>query len=185
MAQNTRGRRRRLPNGSNGVCEVNIIPNGPVLILQALSFLLVIIVLGKYLFKPVLAILEARGQEIESQYQSADAQKKAAEELRAGYEKRLAEIDEEKRAKITEAVKEGQTIREEIINESREKADSILTKAQDEITREKEIALAEIKGKVADLTIAAAGKLIDENLDDKKHRELVDKYIADLDEVAR
>lgn len=164
---------------------MDIIPKGPVLILQALGFLLVLLVFKKYLFGPVRSILDARRAEIENQYESAGSQKKAAEELKTDYEKRLTGIEEEMRAKITEAIKDGQTMREEIISDSRTKAEQILEKAQAEISREKELALAELKGKVADLTVAAAGKLIDANLDDKKHRDLVNKFIIDLDEVAK
>lgn len=164
---------------------MDIIPKGPVLIVQAGGFLVVLLVFKLFLFKPIMDLLDARRAEIEGQYESADAQKKAAVDLRADYEKRLASIEEEMRAKITEAIKDGQAMREEIINDSRGKAEDILTKAQDEISREKEIALAEIKGKVADLTLAAAGKLIDASLDDVKHRELVNKFIGDLDEVGK
>jgi len=144
-----------------------------------------LLVFKKYLFKPILDLLEARRAEIEGQYNAAEGQRRLAEELKADYEKRLSGIEEEMRVKITQAVKEGQAMREEIISESRAKADQILAKTQQAISREKDLALAEIRGKVTDLTLLATSKLIEENLDDPKHRKLVDKFISELDGVAK
>lgn len=156
-----------------------------VLILQMGGFVLLLITLKLFLFKPVMAILDARRAEVENDYSSAEARRKEAEELRVQYEQHLAKIDEEMRAKITEAIKEGQTMREEIISDSRTQAERILEKAQVEIAREKDIAMAELKTEVATLAVEAAGKLINEKLDIEKHRELVSKYISGLDEVTR
>lgn len=164
---------------------MEIIPDPKVLLVQAFGFLLVLVVLAKFLFKPIMDILDARRSEIENHYASAEAQRSMADELKADYEKRLSAIDEEMRAKITEAIKQGQAMRDEIITEGHARADQILTRAQQEITREKDFALAELKSKIADFTVTAAGKLIEEDLNDPKHRKLVNEFINELDEVAR
>lgn len=160
---------------------MNIIPDPRVLIVQGLGFLLLLLVFKMFLFKPIMDVLDARRSEIDSQFDSAAAERKQADELKAQYEQHLASIDEEMRAKIAQALKEGQAMREEIINDSRAQAESILLKAQAEITRQKDIALAELKTKVTDLTINAAGKLINKELDDEKHRELVGQFISELE----
>jgi len=164
---------------------VNLIPDIRVLIVQALGFLLVLMVFKMFLFKPIMDILDARRSEIEGQFDSAEEKRKQAEELKAQYEKSLEAIDDEMRSKIAQAVKEGQAMRDEIIVDSRAKADDILAKAQAEIMREKEMALVELKTTVADLTINAAGKLIDRELDDAKHRELISQFIGELDGVSK
>jgi F-type H+-transporting ATPase subunit b len=157
---------------------LNIDPR--VLIVQILGFVLLLIVFKLFLFKPIMGILEARQKEIEGRYQDAEAQRTAAQELRSEYEQHLANVQEEMRAKIAQALKDGQTMRDEIIADSHAKADSILTRAQEEIAREKEKALAELKSTVAGLAVDAAGKLIRAKLDDAKHRELVGRFIEDL-----
>lgn len=164
---------------------MNLIPDIRVLIVQALGFLLVLMVFKMFLFKPIMDILDARRSEIEGQFDSAEEKRKQAEELKAQYEKSLEAIDDEMRSKIAQAVKEGQAMRDEIIVDSRAKADDILAKAQAEIMREKEMALVELKTTVADLTINAAGKLIDRELDDAKHRELISQFIGELDGVSK
>jgi len=160
---------------------VDIIPKGPVLIVQIGGFLLMLLIFKRFLFKPIQGILDARRREIDSQFENAEDDRKAAAELKVQYEQHLANVDAEMRAKITEAAKEGQTLREEIVAESRKQAEQVLARAQDEIGREKDKAVLEIKTRVADLAIGAAGKLIEESLDSAKHRQLVDRFIDDLE----
>jgi len=160
---------------------VDIIPKGPVLIVQIGGFLLMLLIFKRFLFKPIQGILDARRREIDSQFENAEDDRKAAAELKVQYEQHLANVDAEMRAKITEAAKEGQTLREEIVAESRKQAEQVIARAQDEIGREKDKAVLEIKTRVADLAIGAAGKLIEESLDSAKHRQLVDRFIDDLE----
>lgn len=162
---------------------MQIIPEPKILIVQALGFLLVLGVFKYFLFQPILSILETRRKEIASEYENAEVQRLTAEELKADYERHLAQIAEETRTKIAEAVKEGQSMREEILADSRTQAEKILSRAQDEIARESEKAMAELKNKVADLTVEAAGKIIGESMDDQKHRQMVASFIDGLDEV--
>lgn len=159
---------------------MNIIPDPRVLIVQAGGFLLLLIVFKLFLFKPIMGILDARRREIEGQFSEAEAQREAANELKAQYQQHLAGIEEEMRVKIADALKEGQAMRDEIIADSRAKADGILAKAQGEIQREKEQAMLELKTRVADLAIGASSKLIEENLDQEKHRKLVDRFVDEL-----
>ena len=162
---------------------LNIDPR--VLLIQGLGFFLLLIVFKLFLWKPLMDILEARRAEVANEYGSAEAERKAAEEFRAEYEKRLADIESEMRAKVAEAVKEGHAMREEIINDSRAQADRILAKAEEEIGREKEKAMAELRATVANLAIGAAGRLINEKLDPAKHHQLVDKFIDEVGSAAK
>lgn len=164
---------------------MELIPDWHALVTQAIGFGLVVIVFRLYLWGPILGIIEARRDEVAKQYSAAEDDRKAAEDLRAQYEKHLANIEAEMRAKITEAAKEGQALREDIIAESRAQAEQVLSRAQDEIGREKDKAILEIKTRIADLAVNAAGKLIEERLDSDKHRQLVDRFIDDLEGVSK
>ena len=160
---------------------MKLIPEWQALVTQGLGFLLVVIVFRRFLWGPILDIIEARRNEVEGHYSAAEDDRKAAAELKAQYDQHLANMDAEMRAKITEAAKEGQALREEIVAESRKQAEQVLARAQDEIGREKDKAVLEIKTRVADLAVSAAGKLIEESLDSAKHRQLVDRFIDDLE----
>ncbi len=165
--------------------HVNIIPDLRVLATQAVGFLLVVLVFRRFLWGPILSIIDDRRKEVEDGYLAAEEDRRKAAELKSEYETRMAEVEAEARARITEAAKEGQALREEIIAEARQKADQILERAEEEIGREKDKAVLEIKTRVADLAVGAAGKLIEERLDDDKHRQLVTRFIDDLDEAVK
>jgi F-type H+-transporting ATPase subunit b len=160
---------------------VNIIPDPRLLIVQAGGFILLLIVFKVFLWKPIMGVLDARRSEIENQYGDAEKRRREAEELKASYERHMAQIHEETRAKITEALKEGQAMRDEIIADSRAQADRILTRAEEEIKRERDKAMHELRTRVVDLTVEATARLIGERLDDEKHRKLVDRFIDDLE----
>lgn len=164
---------------------MELFPKWQTLVTQLTGFTLVVLVFWRYLWGPIQGIIDARRDEVEHEYSDAENDRKAAAELKAEYEQHLANIDSEMRAKITEAAKEGQALREDIVAEARKKAEQVLTRADEEIGREKDKAILEIKMRVADLAVNAASKLIDERLDDDKHRQLVDKYIDELGEVAK
>ena len=160
---------------------LNIDPK--VLLVQVGGFVLLAIIFKLFLFGPILNVLDKRRTEVEGTYGDAENLRQAASDMKAQYEKHLSEIEEEMRSKIAEAMKEGQTMRDEIIADSRGKAESILTKAQEDIQREKEKAMTELRTKAADIAIDAAGKLIEEKLDHDKHRQLVSSFIDNLGEV--
>jgi F-type H+-transporting ATPase subunit b len=157
----------------------------PLLLIQTGGFVLLLIVLKLFLFRPILGILDARKKEVTDTYDAAEEAKRASEQARQDYEKRLADVAEEIRAIKAAEIKEAQRIKDEIVTESREQADKILEKAREEIGREKDSAMVELRKTAVDLAIGAAGKLIKANLDEPKQRQLVSQAIDDLDQVNR
>jgi len=164
---------------------LDIIPDPKVLLVQIGGFILILVVFKMFLFKPILGVLESRQREVEAHYKDAEDHREAAEKLRDDYEAHLARIEEDARAKIAEALKQGQEMRDEIIQDGRDRADKALARANDEIEREKDKALLELKKAAAGLAVGAAEKLIQEKLDDDKHRQLINGFIDELDEVSR
>ena len=156
-----------------------------ILIIQMLGFALLFLTLKLFLFKPIRNILDQRKQEVQDDYNSADAAKSDAAALKADYELRLSAVEDEIRSKLADAVKESQKVREELMAESRAQADKILTKAQEEIQRERASVMIELKNTVVNLTIEATSKLIEEKLDKTKHEELITKFIDNLDGVSK
>jgi len=147
------------------------------LILQILAFLLLIWVMRKYLFGPVNGVLEARQSEVETTIEHLRRDREAMETSRRGYEARLAEIEAEARDTIQAAIKEAQGMKEDIIASARADAEQIVTRARDEIVREKQQARVELRNTVADLPVSAAGKILRRSVDDRANRELVGDFI--------
>lgn len=162
---------------------MEIIPDWRVLVVQAGGFLLVLLVFKLFLFRPITELLDRRRSEIAERYADAESKQAASDKLRAEYENRLADAEAEMRRRIADAVKEAQAMREEIMADTRSQADRILNNAQEQVSREAEQAMVELRSAVADLAVQAAGKLIEEQLDSRKHHQLIGKFIDQLDEA--
>jgi len=154
---------------------LNIDPK--VIAAQIAGFVLLWIVLAKFLFKPVLGLLHAREQDIKTTYDNAEGERAKAEEFRADYEKRLAGIEAEARSRIQVAVKEAEDAKNQIISEARGRSEEILRRGQDDLARERDRTLAELREEVVNISLAAAGKLVGESLDGPRQRKLVSDFI--------
>jgi len=141
------------------------------------AFFLLWAVLAKFLFKPVLGLLDSRKQDIANTYESANKELAKAEDLRTDYEKRLAEIEAEARLRIQTAVKEAQNAKDQILAEAKTRSEDVLKRGQEDLEREREKTLAQLREEVVGISISAASKLIQESLDDTKHRQLVNDFI--------
>ena len=148
-----------------------------LIVVNAIGFILLLAILKKFLYGPITQVLEDRRAEIRADYEAAEAEKGKMEELRADYERRLADIEAEARQRIQAAIKEAQVSREHILNEARANADAVMKRGEEELVREREKAVAEIRSQVVDLTINAASKLIERSLEDAGQRRLVDDFI--------
>lgn len=152
-----------------------------VMAAQVTAFILLWILLAKYLFRPVLALLHARDQEIKQTYENAETERARAEELRALYERRIEDVESEVRARIQSAIKQAEDAKDHIITDARTRSEDILRRGQEDLAREREKTLAQIREEVVDLSLSAAGKLIEESLDAERHRKLVTDFIDKIE----
>lgn len=161
------------------------LPDFKIILIQLIAFLLVLGVFRLFLFGPILALLDARRKAVDDDFQKADSSKKAAEADKAEYEKRLAGVEEEIRLIKATEVKDAQRMKDEILAQARAQSDRIMAKAETDIQHEREKAVVEMRTSVADMVVEAAGKLVEAELDPQKHSALIDKFISNLDEVAK
>jgi F-type H+-transporting ATPase subunit b len=143
-------------------------------------FLLLLTILGKTVWKPLLASLKTRENAI------ADALSRA-EQARADAERLIAENKlERQRAEeeVQTALKEGRAfaeqMRRDLVEKAKGEADRMLVQARAEIERDTQKALVQLRNEVADLAIIATSKLLDENMNEERHRRVVSKMIEDL-----
>ncbi len=142
-----------------------------------ICFLLVYWVLKRFAFGPLLSVIDERRQKIEGDLKNASDIKKEAETNRLEYEERLRKIEEEAREKMQELIGEGKSVAESIQEKAREDASALIEKAQQNIQYETEKARAVLKDDVIRMTIEATEHLIQERLDDQKHRELIGDFL--------
>jgi len=153
------------------------------IITHIVGFLIVLWLLKKYAWGPLLSMMEERRNKIAGEFQKIEEDKADVAKLAAGYEKKLKEIDMEKRAKLVEAVNEGKKVAEEIKVTAHEEAKKITAKAKAELVRDVAKAKVQLKSDMVAITITAAEKIIKEELDDQKHHQLIGQFIDSLDKV--
>ena len=146
-----------------------------------ITFILLLILLGKFAWKPILNAIKTREEGIEKALASAESALNDMRELRANNDKILAEARNERDALI----KEARDAKDAIINEAKSKAqkeaDRILATAREQIINEKNAAVTELKNQVATLSIEIAEKILRSELSsDEKQKALVNNLMKDV-----
>lgn len=154
--------------------------DGRVLLTQILGFVVVLIVLSKFAFGPITAMLQKRQDNIKGNLDEAQARRDEMVRLQHEYEQRLAHIEEEARDKIQGAVKEAQAARDEIITRAQSEAAAIVERGQQDVERQRQQAMVEMRDQVAELAIQAASKVVHNHLNASNHALLVDEVISSI-----
>ena len=149
-----------------------------------LNTIVVIIVGTKFLFKPVMKMIQSRQKEIDDMYAQADAAKESAAAMEAEYKDRLATAQETGDNLVKEAMARGKNREEEIIRQANREADAIREKAAADIARDKKKALNDAKDEISSIALEIAGKVVGEAMDGEQQQRLVDKFLADLEDQA-
>jgi F-type H+-transporting ATPase subunit b len=151
-----------------------------MLIWTFVVFFILLWVLKKFAWKPLLSSLEGRENAIRTDMERAENARAESERLLAEHKKLQDRSEIEARGIIEEARKTAEALKADIVEKANEQARNLTAQAKAEIQREKETALAQLRDEVADLAIQAASKILRESLDDEKHRKLVTTFISEL-----
>jgi len=148
---------------------------------MTLSFGLVLFLLGKYAWKPIMKMLKEREEAIDSALHEADKAREEMKALKVDNERLLRDAKEERDAILAEARK----IREKMIEEARlkagQEAQRVIDGAKERIENEKMAAIVDLKNQVAQLSIEIAEKVIKAELSEgKKHDELIRRLIKEI-----
>ena len=148
---------------------------------QTLLFLLLLFLLRKYAWKPILNAVKEREEGIEKALKSAEEARKEMQNLKADNERILKEA----RNQREELLKEARSMREQMIEEAKgdaqKEADKLIAKAKESIETEKLAAIADLKNQVADLSVGIAEKLVKDELSSKeKQVKLIDNMLKDV-----
>lgn len=151
-----------------------------LMIWTIIIFILLLLILKKFAWKPLINSLSSREQSIRDSVEKAENLRQEAENMMEENKKLLAKADEESRRIMNEGKEYAEKIKNELISKTHEDATRMIQQAKDEIGREKLSALNELKNEIADLAVKAAGKIIDENLDEKKQKKIIDGFINQI-----
>jgi F-type H+-transporting ATPase subunit b len=151
----------------------------PKLAFQVINFLLLLYLANRFLFKRVLGLLDERNAKLGKGLEDAEAAARDRELARAEREAAVTEARKEAAEMLASANKIATDTRNEILAKAREEAEKVTARATEEITAEKDRAMAELRAQVADLALAAAGKLVRSEMDGPTQRRLVDEFLAE------
>ena len=150
---------------------------------QIVGFLIFLWLIRKYAWGPVLETLENRRAKIVSDLAHAEKEMQDAALLKADLDRQLKGIDAQARAKIQEAVAEGQTMAAEIKADAQTQARARLARAEGEIEGERAKAQKALQEDIARMAVTGAEKILRKKLDDAEQRRLVAEFIADVKEA--
>lgn len=148
-----------------------------------INFIVLLAILNKFLYKPLMNMLEKRSEEIAGNLSSASAAKDEAQAMLVQYRQQLEEARQEAQNLVNKAIKIGEDTRNQMLTQAREEAGELLVKAKQEIQAEKQHALASIRDEVATLALLAAGKVIERNLTTEDNQRLVEQFVAGMGTV--
>lgn len=154
--------------------------DGKALLFQIINFVILFIILKKFLFKPVAKILENRQRTIEESIKNA----KDIETQKANWEQEYQKLQKqtaEKSAKIIDEAKlSAQKLKHEMLEEARQEQENMVENAKEQIVYEKNKSIKEIKGEMLGLVSLAVEKVTKQTVDSQKNKEIINKTVTEL-----
>ena len=148
-----------------------------LILAQAVNFVIVLVVLYKFAYKPILKAMNERTEKIEKGIEDAKEANKKLLETEEREKEVLGKARKEAQAIIESADKTAQKNKEELLDEAKKKSEEIVANTQKQLEEEKRKMMSEVKSEIAELVVAATGKVIDEKMDSAKDKELIGKAI--------
>jgi F-type H+-transporting ATPase subunit b len=148
-----------------------------LLLFQIANFLILLFILRKVLYKPLLGFLDKRRKKIEEGLNKAEKFEEEWQKIKAK-EKEIMTQAEKSALQLAEKARLDAQVREkEMTEEARQKAEKIMEEAKKEVAKEKEKVLSELKGETADFIVLATEKILQRSLNDKDEKAMIEKTI--------
>jgi F-type H+-transporting ATPase subunit b len=144
------------------------------------TFLVLSFLLGRYAWKPLLALLDERERTVKESLEAAQKARAEADEMLRRNQEFQTNARRETAALLEQGRKESEALRAEILAQARKDANELVEQGKQQVQYEQKQAMESLRRQVADLAIGAAERLINRELDDAKHRELVAEYVRSL-----
>lgn len=145
-----------------------------------ITFLILLGVLTKFAWKPLLKVLETRENEISQSFKDAEKAKQELERLSAESDEIIAKARSEAQGIVREGKKAAEQLTAATLNKAKEEAMANLSAAKDQIKIERDKAIVEIKGEVVNLSLSIAEKLVNKNLSKEDNKSLIDESLKNV-----
>ena len=152
--------------------------NWPILITQVVTFIILLLLLRLFAYKPIMRMMDERSKRIRESIDQAESVKQASLHAEEQVKKQLEEASREGQERLARALKAGEDVKQKAQADARREAEALIERARGEIRQERDDAIGEVRREFADLTVLAAGKVIEKSLDKEEHRELIEKVLG-------
>ncbi|KTE93558.1 ATP synthase subunit b [bioreactor metagenome] len=153
------------------------------LVVQVLSFLLLVYILRRFAWNPLINMMEERRNQIEANIANAEKERLQAEQIKREYQEEMRKARQEAQEVIAKATKLSEQRAAEILAAAHGEAEKIKQSALADIERERDRAIAQVQAQVADLSVAVAEKIIRKNLDVRGQEDMIEQFIQEVGEL--
>lgn len=154
--------------------------DGQIFLAQAINFLIVLVILWKFVYKPVVRMLDERTEKIEKSVKQANE-----------IEERVAKIESEKDDILNAARKEAQTIaeeahaaankrRDEMIDSAKREVERVIAQGKDQLAKEKTAMMRDLRKDIVDVTVKAVARILDDQVDEKKSQSIAEEVVRKM-----
>jgi F-type H+-transporting ATPase subunit b len=148
---------------------------------EIVVFLVLLYLLSKWPFPYVTRMIKTRQEHIAQALSEAEAARHEVDEARQKEKSDLADARRQAQEILDRAEKLGEELREELRQKGRQEQEAMITRARAELAQEREQAVSQLRRQVADLVLLATQKILEEELDQKRQRRLIDEALAEVD----
>jgi F-type H+-transporting ATPase subunit b len=153
--------------------------NPATLLAQVINVVILFGLLYLVAYKPIMRMMDERSNKIKESMENTEYIRQQAERAEEEAAKRIEMAAREGQEAIARAVHTGEEVRQEAQQKAKGEAEAMIARARVEIQRERDEAVEQLRREFADITIEAAGKVIDRTLDKKAHRDIIDKVLKE------
>lgn len=165
---------------AGGLTDINFVLTAATIVL----FMVFAFVLSKFAWGPLLHMIEEREKGIKDAVEGAERSAAEAKELLEKHKEMLREAGREREEIIKKALKEADVLKTDLQTKARAESEAMIGRAKEQVQREKQLAILELRQQVADLAVEAASRIVKSSLTPEAQRQLVDDFIKDLPKAA-
>lgn len=154
------------------------------LVFTWVNLFILFLLMKKFLFKPVRELMQKREQEVKDLYAQAEQARTEAEQCREEYQARLEGARRDADEIVKNATRSAQLKSEALLRDAQQQTAALKERAAQQIEAERKNALHEVKKDVSSLAVSIAGKVIEQELDESAHQDMIDKFIDELGDVS-
>jgi F-type H+-transporting ATPase subunit b len=157
-----------------------ILPETAELIWGIISFVVVAVLLSKFVFPKLKEVVDKRSETIQQDLEAAEASKSEAQGMLDEYKKQMADARSEANRVIEDSRQQAEQVRKDIIAKAEKDSESIVARAQEQIEAERTRAVSELQSTISNLSIELAEKVVGRSIDASAQKDLVDAYIREV-----